>query len=80
MNLELRKQTRTLDLPDTKDGFTLASNIEVGNLLTLAGAEPTTVTAIEPGVDFNMKRVVLISTEDNPVPKPYSPRAYLSVI
>jgi len=78
-NLDLRKRTRTTDLPQFKNDFMLAADAQPGMHITLPGQGSKKITHVEAGVDFNFRRVVLISVEGDTVPEPYSPRSYLPI-
>lgn len=68
------------DLPATRNDFLLASLAKPGDSHTLPGEAPSTITKVEEGIDFHLRRRVLIYTETSgPVPIDYSPRAYIPV-
>lgn len=78
-NIALRKQTRTTDLPQFQNDFMLAADAQEGMHITLPGKGSKKITHSEMGVDFNLKRVVLIYVEGDTVPESYSPRSYLPI-
>lgn len=73
------RSTPVTDLPETRDDFLRADLAKPGDTITLPGVGPATITHVEDGIDFNMRRVILISSTRDPMPRDFSPRSYIPV-
>lgn len=72
--------TPVTDLPETREGFLRADLAKPGDTITLPESGSAKITHVESGIDFNMRRVILIySTKDPIVPRDFSPRSYIPV-